>query len=162
MTRRALALATLCCTASCGSYQRVGRTDRPNPGVTLPRLFDAATVYRSMGFLVGGTALPFVASVRYLAGPGRDSTLALFALSLTNHALTFHRQGNEFVAEYRVEASFRSDSGAVPVRQVGRDEQVRVRSFQETLRTDESIIFQHFLTVPPGIYQVQVMVRDRN
>lgn len=164
MIRRAAVVTTfLCFTGGCGSYQRVGRPDRPAAGVTLARLFDATSVYRSMGFLVGGTALPFVASVRYLAGPARDSTLALFAVSLNNQSLTFQRQSNEFVAAYRVEATFRRDSaGGVPVRQVSRDEQVRVRSFQETLRTDESIIFQQFVTLPPGIYLVQVMVRDRS
>ncbi|MGH7522389.1 MAG: GWxTD domain-containing protein [Gemmatimonadales bacterium] len=126
-------------------------------------MFDATTVYRSMGALVGGGALPFVASVRYLAGPTPDSTLALFSVSLTNQTLSFQRRGAEFVAEYRVEASFRTDSTSVaPVRQIGSDEQVRVRNFQETLRTDESVIFQQFVTLPPGTYQVMVLVRDRN
>ncbi len=148
----------------CGPWQRVGTADNAQrPGSTVARLFDASSVYRSMGALVGGGALPFVASVRYLAGPTPDSTLALFSLSLTNQTLTFQRRGAEFVAEYRVEASFRTDStGAAPVRQIGGDEQVRVRSFQETLRTDESVIFQQFVTLPPGIYQVMVIVRDRN
>jgi GWxTD domain-containing protein len=156
--------AVMLLAGGCGSWQRVGRPDAPpGPGTTLPRLFDASSVYRSMGFLVGGAALPFVASVRYLAGPTPDSTLALFSVSLTNQTLTFQRRGNEFVAEYRVEAAFRIDSGsAVPVRQIGRDEQIRVRSFQETLRTDESVIFQQFVTLPPGKYRVFVMVRDRN
>jgi GWxTD domain-containing protein len=156
--------AVMLLAGGCGSWQRVGRPDAPpGPGTTLPRLFDASSVYRSMGFLVGGAALPFVASVRYLAGPTPDSTLALFSVSLTNQTLTFQRRGNEFVAEYRVEAAFRTDSGsAVPVRQIGRDEQIRVRSFQETLRTDESVIFQQFVTLPPGRYRVFVMVRDRN
>jgi GWxTD domain-containing protein len=116
-----------------------------------------------MGALVGGGALPFVASVRYLAGPTPDSTLALFSVSLTNQTLTFQRRGAEFVAEYHVEASFRSDSTSLAaVRQIGSDEQVRVRNFQETLRTDESVIFQQFLTLPPGVYYVMAMVRDRN
>ncbi|MDP3911604.1 MAG: GWxTD domain-containing protein [Gemmatimonadales bacterium] len=128
----------------------------------MPRLFDATTVYRSMGFFVGGARLPFVASIRYLAGPAPDSTLTLFSLSLTNQALSFQRRGNEFVADYRVEATFRTDSTSPPVRQISRDERVRVRSFQETLRSDESIIFQQFVTVPPGVYHVQVVVRDRN
>jgi GWxTD domain-containing protein len=116
-----------------------------------------------MGFLVGSSALPFVASVRYLAGTTPDSTLALFSVSITNQTLTFQRRGQEFVAEYRIEAAFRDDSGdARPVRQIARDEQVRVRTFQETLRTDESIIFQQFITLPPGAHRVSVMVRDRN
>jgi GWxTD domain-containing protein len=163
VTRRVATLTALACfAAGCGSWQRVGRAGGPGPGTTLPRLFDATSVYRSMGFLVSGAALPFVASVRYLAGPTPDSTLALFSVSLANHAITFQRRGTEFVAEYRVEAAFRTDSGVVPVRQIGRDEQVRVRTFQETLRTDESIIFQQFVTLPPGTYRVFVMLRDRN
>jgi len=164
MRRSAAWAAAVFLSAACGSWQRVGSGDNPpRPGTTVPRLFDATSVYRSMGALVGGGALPFVASVRYLAGPTPDSTLALFSVSLTNQTLSFQRRGAEFVAEYRVEATFRTDSTSVtPVRQIGSDEQVRVRNFQETLRTDESIIFQQFVTLPPGIYQVMVMVRDRN
>jgi GWxTD domain-containing protein len=84
----------------------------------------------------------------------------VFALSLANHALTFRRQGNEFVADYHVEVVFRSDSGS-PV-QLTSDQTVRVRSFQETLRADESILFQGYLSLRPGIYVASVSVRDRN
>jgi GWxTD domain-containing protein len=150
--------------AGCSSSQRAGsRATVPRRGNASPHLFDASSVYRSMGALVGGGALPFVASVRYLAGPTPDSTLALFSVSLTNQTLTFQRRGAEFVAEYHVEASFRKDSTSlVAVRQIGSDEQVRVRNFQETLRTDESVIYQQFVILPPGIYYVMAMVRDRN
>jgi GWxTD domain-containing protein len=116
-----------------------------------------------MGSLVGGGALPFVASVRYLAGPTPDSTLALFCLSLTNQTLSFAHRGSEFVAEYHVEATFGSDStGSVPVREIASDEQIRVNHFRETLRTDESVIYQKFVMLPPGTYVVSVIVRDRN
>jgi GWxTD domain-containing protein len=150
--------------ASCGSLQRAGIPETgPRRGNASPRLFDASSVYRSMGALVGGGALPFIASVRYLAGPTSDSTLALFSVSLTNQTLTFQRRGSEFVAEYHVEVSFRTDSTSLAaVRQIGSDEQVRVRNFQETLRTDESVIYQQFIILPPGIYYVMAMVRDRN
>src|SRR5467141_2115527 len=150
--------------AGCGGMQQAGSPETaPRRGSAAPRLFDASSVYRSMGALVGGGALPFIASVRYLAGPTPDSTLALFSVSPTNQTLTFQRRGAEFVAEYHVEASFRADSTSLaPVRQIGSDEQVRVRNFQETLRNDESIIFQQFVTVPPGVYHVLVLVRDRN
>src|SRR5437667_5996794 len=150
--------------AGCGGMQQAGRPGTaPRRGSAAPRLFDASSVYRSMGALVGGGALPFIASVRYLAGPTPDSTLALFSVSLTNQTLTFQRRGSEFVAEYHVEASFRTDSTSrAAVRQIGSDEQVRVRNFQETLRSDESVIFQQFVTLPPGIYYVMAMVRDRN
>jgi GWxTD domain-containing protein len=46
--------------------------------------------------------------------------------------------------------------------QSSREEQVRVASFRETQRADESIIFQQFLTVVPGQYTVVIAVRDRN
>ena len=165
MRRRSIALAAVIVLAGgCTSLPRAGTSgNQPRGTAGGPGLFDATSVYRSMGALVGGGALPFVASVRYLAGPTADSTLVLFSVSLTNQTLTFQRRGAEFVAEYRVDASFRSDSTSVaPLRQIGSDEQVRVRNFQETLRTDESVIFQQFVTLPPGIYYIMVTVRDRN
>lgn len=111
-----------------------------------------------MGLLVGRGTLPFLADVRYLAGPAPDTALAVLAISLTNQALDFQRDGAEFVAIYRVEATFTPDSGA-PVA-VAREERVRVRSFQETLRADESVIFQQFLRVPAGRQKVVVQLRD--
>ena len=161
MTRRR-AVWALCSAGAiaCGTWQRVGAPDRAPPGVNITQLFDAGTVYRSMGFLVGGPALPFVGTVRYLRAATPDSTLALCALSLANTALTFRRDGNEFIAEYHVEVGFRSDSG-VP-RLVASDQTVRVGTFKETLRGDESVIFQQFVTVRPGVYRVGVVVRDRN
>ena len=163
MIRRAVAVAALVFVGGgCGPWQRVGSSGSPAPGANVPRLVDATTIYRSMGLLATGGPLPFVASTRYLRGPAPDSTLALFALSLANSAISFQRSGVEFVAEYHVEATFRGDTGMAPLRHIERDEQVRVRSFQETLRSDESVIFQEFVTLPPGPYTVSVMVRDRN
>lgn len=148
------------CAAGCGPWQRVGTQARPQPGTTLPRLFDASEVYRAMGYFVGRPPLPFVASLRFLADKSPDSTLGVFALSLANHALSFHRDGNEFVAEYHVEVAFRNDTATV--RQIASDQAVRVRTFQETLRADESVIFQQFVGIRPGVYTVGVLVRDRN
>ena len=145
----------------CGPWQKTDTEGRPLPGRVAPRTFDAPSVYRAMGFFVAGPPLPFVASLRVLADATPDSTLTLFALSLANTALTFRRDGNEFVAQYHVEVTFRTDSGAV-VRQVANDQVVRVRSFQETLRSDESVIFQQFVGMAPGVYLVGVAVRDRH
>src|SRR5881394_4528531 len=133
----------------CGSLQPSGAPGRAaGHGAASPRLFDASAVYRSLGALVGGGTLPFVASVRYLAGPTPDSTLALFSLSLTNQTLTFQHHGNEFVAGYHVEATFHTDNtGTAPVREIASDEQIRVRHFRETMRTDESVIYQKFVTL---------------
>ena len=137
-----------------------GSGPRPDPGAAVSTLFDAGTVYGSMGLLVAGPPLPFVATVLYLADSSSDSTLAVFGLSLANHSLSFQRDGTGYLAQYHVEVAFRNDSG--PVRQFATDDTVRVRSFQETQRADESVIYQQFIAVPPGAYRVAVTVRDRS
>jgi GWxTD domain-containing protein len=113
-----------------------------------------------MGFIVGAAPLPFVASLHFFAGTAPDSTLGIFAMSLANHALSFRRADSGFVAVYHVELTFRADGNDV-FRRAG-EQTVRVRTFQETLRVDESIVYQQFFAVPPGIYTVSVVVRDRN
>ena len=144
----------------CGSWQRVGAANRPQPGVEVAKLFDAGTIYDRMGLFVTGAPLPMVASVHFLAGRSPDSTLALFALSLANHALAFRRQGNEFVAEYHVEVLFRTDSGA-PVQLVS-DQTVRVRSFEETLGRTKACCSRACSALRPGPYVASVSIRDRN
>ena len=146
--------------AACGGTQRPVSDPRPEPGAVVSTLFDAGSVYGAMGLLVAGPPLPFVATLDYVADATPDSTLAVFGLSLSNHALTFQRDGNVFTAHYHVEIIFRADTGAV--RQFASDETVRVQSFQETQRGDESVIYQQFIGVPPGIYKVMVTVRDRS
>lgn len=158
MRRLAVTSVALLSVAGCGQWQRVGSTEQPQPGVIVPRLFDAATTYRTMGLLVGRGTLPFVGDVRYLAGPRPDSVLAVVAVSLTNQGLAFERDGTEFVADYRVETTFTPDTGASVT--AFRDERVRVRSFQETLRSDESVIFQQIVRLPPRRYAVTLQVRD--
>jgi GWxTD domain-containing protein len=147
----------------CGSGQRARPAElRPRPDTTLPQLFDAASIYRQMGFIVAGRPLPFVAALRYLGTPTADSTLAVFALSLANNALSFRRDGGGFVGEYFVEVTAKRPEAAEVVARVAREEIVRVRGYQETLRVDESVIFQHFFTLAPGDYRISVLVRDRN
>lgn len=148
---------------SCGSWQRVGTPDNPTTPATrtLPALTDPTAVYRAMGLLTdvsGGYG--FVGTVRIFAGPSADSMLVLVALSLPNRGLAFRRDGTTFVADYRVELALRGQAGVLT--QDGRDERVRVTTFRETQRTDESIIFQHSLWVPAGQYVLGVVVRDRN
>jgi GWxTD domain-containing protein len=147
--------------ASCGGGPPPTTGARPEgaAGAGALSLFDAGSVYASMGLLVAGPPLPFVATVRYFADASPDSTLALFALSLANHALTFQRDGTAFTAQYHVDVAFRRDTGSV--REFATDEMVRVRTFQETLRADESVIYQEFVAIPPGVYRVDVTVRDR-
>lgn len=159
--RRLAALALLAVAQTqCAPARPADSGPRPDPGAAVSTLFDAGTVYSSMGLIVAGPPLPFVATVQYLADVTSDSSLAVFGLSLANHSLSFQRDGTGYMAQYHVEVAFRSDSG--PVRQFATDETVRVRTIQEAQRADESVIYQQFIGVPPGVYHVTVSVRDRN
>src|SRR5690606_41106643 len=64
----------------------------------------------------------------------------VFGLSLPNSALRFERESNAFTARYTVSLSFRQDSQVV--RKVEDQGTVRVASFAETSRTDESVVYQ--------------------
>ena len=141
----------------CGSWRRVGSQDQPSPSETLTRLFNSTQFYQRLGRLAASDPLPFVGTVAFAAGPA-DSVIAILGLSLENRALAFQREGNTFVARYRVALSF-TRTGAPPVDLV-REEVVRVATFQETLRSEESILFQQVLRILPGSYTVAVGVRD--
>jgi GWxTD domain-containing protein len=146
--------------AACASAKTPESAPRPDAGAAVATLFDAGAVYGSMGLLVSGPPLPFVATVHYFADATPDSTLAMFALSLANHALRFQRDGTGFTAQYHVDVVFRADGGSA--REFATDETVRVRTFQETQRADESVIYQQVIGVAPGVYRVNVTVRDRS
>lgn len=151
-----LAVSVAGCSAPRSSTGRV----TPDPGAAVSALFDPETVYGTMGLLVSGPPLPFIASVHYLADAAPESTLAVFAMSLSNHSLTFQRDAGGFAARYHVEVAFHGDSGVT--RQFATDDTVRVRTLPETQRADESIVYQQFIAVQPGAYRVVVTVRDAN
>ncbi|MGI9042180.1 MAG: GWxTD domain-containing protein [Gemmatimonadales bacterium] len=141
----------------CGSWRRVGTQDEPAPAETLTRVFNTTQFYQRLGRLAAAEPLPFVGTVAFAAGPA-DSVIGVLGLSLENRALAFQREGNVFVARYRVSLSFQRE-GAPPVDLV-REEIVRVPTFQETQRSDESVLFQQVLRVLPGTYTVTVALRD--
>lgn len=156
-----LTLPVLACSAlaACGSWTRVGSETAPTPSQTLTSVLDETAVFRRIGRLASGGQVPFVGNVAVLPGPA-DSVLTLLALSLENRALGFERQGAQgFQARYRVDLTFQREGGA-PIT-VGREEVVRVTTFQETLRNDESVIFQEPVKLAPGRYHLTVSVRDR-
>ncbi|MFS8637086.1 MAG: GWxTD domain-containing protein [Gemmatimonadota bacterium] len=114
-------------------------------------------VYRQLGMLTGSDRFPAVASFSTVAGPA-DSTYVVFGLSLPNSALRFERESNAFTARYTVSLSFRQDSQVV--RKVEDQGTVRVASFAETSRTDESVVYQTVIALPPGRYIVDVEAQD--
>src|SRR5450759_898851 len=92
------------------------------------------------------------------SGAAPDSTNLSVGLSITSTSLSFVRDNDRFVAGYTVGLTLRR--GGVVVRDIEAHETVRVVSFKETERIDESIVFQQGLTAPPGQYALAVSVRD--
>jgi GWxTD domain-containing protein len=156
--RRLVLFALLLGTASgCGNWKRVGSQSQPAPSESLTRIFNTTQFYQKLGRLAAGDPLPFVGTVAFAAGPA-DSVIAVVGLSLENRVLAFQREANVFVARYRVSISLQREGA--PSVDLSREEIVRVASFQETLRADESILFQQVLRIVPGTYKVNVSVHD--
>ena len=157
MRRLLLSSVLLGALFGCGNWKRVGSQSQPAPSETLTRIFNSTQFYQKLGRLSAGDPLPFVGTVAFAAGPA-DSVIAVLGLSLENRALAFQREGNVFVARYRVSLSLQREGA--PSVDLSREEIVRVAAFQETLRSDESILFQQVLRILPGAYKVNVTVRD--
>jgi GWxTD domain-containing protein len=111
-----------------------------------------------MGFLAAGAPLPFVGAVSYLASTTPDSTDVTLGLSLANASLVFARDNDRFIAGYTVTMNLRQ--GGTVIRDITAHEAVRVASFKETSRLDESVVFQQGFLLPPGQYALAVTVRD--
>ncbi len=145
--------------AGCGSWGRAGSQPSPHQSETLTQILDLNSVYRRLGRLTAGDPLPFIADVGFFAGPG-DSTIAVVGVSLENRNFAFQREGDAFVARYRVDLSAQPAAGGRAV-QSGKEQVVRVGSFGETQRSDESILYQDGLTLSPGSWRLSLQVTDR-
>ena len=143
---------------ACASSSR-GRDGNPRAlppeGAPAP---DISELYRQIGLLASPNPLAFVGKIASFATRSPDTTLVLVSISIPNRALTFSREGDRYRAPYEVRMSLMR--GVAEAASVNTTEIVRVGSFREINRTDESIIFQHFLRVPPGAYTMSVAVRD--
>lgn len=159
MTARLCLLLLAGSLAGCGSqWTRVGKEPaRETPEEALADVFNPAIAYEEMGRLAAPEPLPFIGHLAFADGPA-DSVIAILALALENRALTFQREGDGFVGRYRVEIRLQQE-GDPPIA-LSLDETVRVASFEETLRDDESIIFQQSFHLIPGTYAVAVAVSD--
>ncbi len=151
-----VALAALIA-SGCGSVGQLAQPGETELWTVRSRTPDELDVYRDLGFIVGDDRFPAVGRFVFLPGPG-DSAFAILALSLPNSALRFRRESTGFVARYRVDMMV-GDSTA-PTAQLDEIEEVRVASFRETSRRDESVIFQGFVKLPPGRYRLRLSVHD--
>ncbi len=138
----------------------------PPPGEGPPNLrrgdlaaqSDLLKVLQGLGFLANGLPMPFTGAVATLPGPVADSTLVVVSLSFPTQAFTFSRENDRFRGSYAVAVEARQN-GAVVTRTES-NQTVRVVSFKETQRNDESVLFQQQLLLAPGTYTIAVLVKD--
>ncbi len=139
----------------------------PPPAISAPRdrglpvsvtPGNASEFYRQMGLLAAPPPISFVGKTTFFATKSPDTTLLLTSVSLPNRALTFAREGDRYSAPYEVH--LRLARGDAEVGAVNALEVVRVGTFKEINRSDESVIFQHAFRVPPGNYSLSLVLRD--
>ena len=143
--------------AACGGGRPPGAAPVPSTEQTLNDLFNLPALYQRMGRLAAAGPMPFVGSAVFAAGRN-DSTMARVGISFENHAFAFMRDGRAFSTRFRVEYAFVRPG--LPAVQAVRDEIIRVESFAETQRNDESVIVEQAFLLAPGSYTLTVTVRD--
>jgi len=114
-----------------------------------------------MGLAASGPPLFFVGDVAYFATGSPDTTLVVIGLSLPNKGLVFKRDASgTYSAGYAVDLTL--TAGGELAAQAQDSESVRVTSFKETSRTDESVIYKRSFRATPGNYLLNYVVRDGN
>jgi GWxTD domain-containing protein len=157
----ACVVAMACSSGSGGGAGSPGSAPEPNPRVLPPAgtpIPDASELYRQLGLIAAPNPVAFVGKVSAFASSSPDTTLVLVSISLPNRALSFTREGDRYRAPYEVNLAL--SRGDVEAAKVNAMEIVRVGSFREINRTDESVIFQHYFRVAPGAYTLSATVRD--
>lgn len=150
-------LAAAFTSVACGA-SRTPVPSRPLEVARSEALGDDSRLYHAMGRAATFAPIAFVGAAAYYAAESPDSTLTLFAISFPNRTLEFVRESDRYRAPYSVQ--IRVLRGGTEVTRVDALEIVRVGSFREIGRTDESVIFQRWLRLAPGTYVARMSVRD--
>jgi len=162
MLRSVSMLAIVLLAASACSRQRAVTPSGglPSPVVTgsPEKARDPSVIYNQMGLIATGAPLSYVGKIAYFATQAPDSTMMLVGISIPNRMLSFVRDGDTYRAPYEVR--LRITQGAAEIKAIESLEIVRVASFKEVNRTDESVIFQNYQKLAPGSYTISFMVRD--
>lgn len=124
-------------------------------------IFSNTRFYEEHDLLRAEGDVGFIADAWFLPGPA-DSVRVLLGLSLSNSDLQFVRTTEgQWQASYGVTASLEPEAGGAPLQREW-TKTVDVSSFDETLLTGETIVFQTELRLLPGSYDLVLTVRDRN
>jgi GWxTD domain-containing protein len=163
VSRTSRAMVALAATAivanACSPRQPVGNGTAPaDRSRAASSALDVSRLYREAGLIVETTPVPFVGTTESFATQTADTTLLLVTLSLPNRALTFVHEGDHYRGAYDVIIDARRN-GSSTNRTQGR-QTVRVASYRETGRGDESLIFQQYLRLAPDMYVLNLTVRD--
>ena len=129
-----------------------------SPARVIERGQDPSAIYNQMGLIATGNPLSYVGKIGYFASRSPDTTVVLASISIPNRMLSFIRDGDTYRAPYEVR--LRLMQGNTEVKTINAMEIVRVATFKEVNRTDESVIFQNYFRVSPGDYTISFMVRD--
>jgi len=161
----ALLLTTILLSWACASRPAVGADGRPLPQgsrgpdpVAAFQPVNVVELYKGMGLIAAQGSAPFVARVAFLPDQSPDSTLLLVSMSFAPRSVAFAREGEQYAGRYTVRLDLRS--GISLVRRLESTETVRVATFRETSRADESLIWQQYLRVAPGQYSLGLALRD--
>jgi GWxTD domain-containing protein len=166
VNRAAFLVAGMAAVVGCSGQQRSAAPagGPPTPfspaarGNGLAQPVDPSSIYNQMGLIATGSPLSYVGKIAYFAGASPDTTLVLASVSIPNRVLSFVRDGDTYRAPYEVRLKL--NRGPTEVKSIDALEIVRVASFKEVTRTDESVIFQNYFRVPPGDYTISFYVRD--
>lgn len=162
-----MSMSTVGCLASVALAAVLSGCARPRPEQTIVAATspsrvqpaqDPTAIYHQMGLIATGSPLSFVGKIAYFASSSPDTTVMLTSISIPNKALSFVREGDSYRAPYEVHLML--TQGTTQVAAVNSMEIVRVPTFKEINRTDESVIFQHYFKVRPGNYNLSFQVRD--
>jgi len=156
----ALAALAACASNNQGTGPAGGSTGSGRDPLLSGRAPDMNQVYQSMGLIAASGPMPFVGNVAFMSTASADTTLMLLAVSLPATAMNFQRLNEQYIATYSVRIELRRGNDIV--QQWDAREVVKVPTFKETQRTDESVIWQQYLRVPPGEYSMLVGLKDAN
>lgn len=164
-SRYAVLSLSLLLVVACSS-QRPGQSPGQSPGSlpspvlpgTVEPVREPNLIYNQMGLIATGAPLAYVGKIAYFATRSPDTTMLLTSISIPNRMLSFIRDRDTYRAPYEVRLKL--SQGGVDVRTLEALEVVRVGTFKEVNRTDESVIFQNYFRVAPGNYTLSFLVRD--
>ena len=151
--------------ASAGSSTQEGRPDPlrnydPDRATLVAGGSEFVSIYGRMGLAASGPPISFVGNAAFFATGSPDTTLVVLGVSLPNRGLTFKHDASGYLAGYVV--GLHLDAPGPTPRESRDSESVRVSTFKETSRTDESIIFKRVFRVVPGSYSLSFSVDDVN